>query len=491
MNRFIPITKVDAERREVWGVAAEEAPDKSDEVMDYGWSKPNFEKWSQAIQAASGGKSLGNVRAMHQPIAAGKIIDMQLDDVTKTILIGTKIVDDNEWRKVQEGVYTGFSVGGKYGEKRQRDGRLLRYEAVPEEISIVDNPCMHGATFMMVKSGGATELVKFVGEPADETLAKVAGDLGELAKAGARHSAGDMHLLQSIHDSACSLGAACAEATKAAGNGDLKKDADEASWIAWSAGQAVGDISSALAFVAGLSASMTVSDPATASKLQTAAQLLTSALNDQVAKQGAATQAAAADLKADEVLEEKVEAETEQAAGDAAVNAESAADDTTGGTTTKAAISDEAAKTEEAADEVATDETEEEMNKAIDAAVEAKLEKFSTELIATVKTILAAGAEPLAKLNGTQGDLAKRFETMTTELGKLNDRLVKVEARPVSGPVLREINPGAQGGDDARAAALDDLIKNEKDPTVRQALMAQRAQLDIRNVHASGGRRIG
>lgn len=482
MNRFIPITKVDAERREVWGVAAEEAPDKSDEVMDYGWSKPNFEKWSQSIQLASGGKSLGNVRAMHQPIAAGKIIDMRMDDVTKTILIGTRIVDDNEWRKVQEGVYTGFSVGGKYGEKRQRDGRLLRYEAVPEEISIVDNPCMHGATFMMVKSGGATELVKFVGEPADEALAKVAGDLGELAKAGARHSAGDMHLLQSIHDSACSLGAACSAseaAEKAAAAGTLKKDADEASWIAWSAGQAVGDISSALAFVAGLSASMTTSDPATASKLQTAAQLLTSALNDQVAKQGAATQAAAADLKADEALEEQVEAETEKVEGD--------------GTTV--AVEADAAASTDTADASTTDggeaETEEEMNKAIDAAVEAKLEKFSTELIATVKTIMAAGAEPLAKLNGTQGDLAKRFDAIEAGIGALTDRLAKVEARPVSGPVLREINPGAQSGEDARAAALDDLIKNEKDPTVRQALMAQRTQLDIRSVHASGGRRVG
>jgi len=506
MNRFIPITKVDAERREVWGVAAEEAPDKSDEVMDYEWSKPNFEKWSQAIQLASGGKSLGNVRAMHQPVAAGKIIDMHLDDATKTIHIGTKIVDDNEWNKVVEGVYTGFSVGGKYGEKRKRDGRLLRYEAVPEEISIVDNPCMHGAVFTMVKAGGAMEMVKFVGEPADEALAKVAGDLSELAKAGARHSASDMHLLQSIHDSACSLGAACAEATKAAGPGDLKKDADEASWIAWSAGQAVGDISSALAFVAGLSASMTVSDPGTATKLQTAAQLLTSALNDQVTKQGAATQAAVADMKEDEALEEQVEAKTEETSADASTDAAAGTAAGSATETTAAATTDGAAKAEgtEGAeggdagngDGEKKEEEDEDMNKSIQAAVDAAVQKslatFGDALLAKAKDILAAGAEPLIKLNGTGGDLAKRFDAIEAGLGALTDRLVKVETAPrVAGPVLREVNPsGGMDGDQAMVAALDKLIADETDPVQRQNLMAKRADLVLRQVHRGGGRTI-
>jgi hypothetical protein len=46
------------------------------------------------------------------PVAAGKVIAYQPDDAAKAIDIGTKIVDDAEWEKVEEGVYTGFSIGG-------------------------------------------------------------------------------------------------------------------------------------------------------------------------------------------------------------------------------------------------------------------------------------------------------------------------------------------------------------------------------------------
>lgn len=163
MQRFIPITKVDVERREVWGVGAEEAPDKADEVMDYAASLPNFLKWSETIKDASGGKSLGNVRAMHGKVAAGKLVHFEPRDASKDIYVGSKIVDDSEWNKVLEGVYTGFSVGGKYG-KRWKDpenAKLTRYEAIPVEISLVDNPAMNGTTFEVVKGVGLSEMHEF------------------------------------------------------------------------------------------------------------------------------------------------------------------------------------------------------------------------------------------------------------------------------------------------------------------------------------------
>jgi hypothetical protein len=151
---FLPLTKVDIDERIVHGVATAEAPDRSGEICDYDSTKPYFEAWSQDALAASGGKSLGAVRAMHARIAAGKLTDLAFDDEGKRILVAAKIVDDDEWEKVVEGVYTGFSQGGRYV-KRWSDAEtgLMRYTANPTEISLVDVPCLPGATFQVVKDG--------------------------------------------------------------------------------------------------------------------------------------------------------------------------------------------------------------------------------------------------------------------------------------------------------------------------------------------------
>ncbi len=124
------------------------------EIFDYDSSKPYFEQWSAEALAASRGKSLGAVRAMHAPIAAGKLTDIAFDDDAKRVTVVAKIVDDDEWRKVQEGVYTGFSQGGRYV-KRWPDPEtgLTRYTAEPHEISLVDLPCLPDATFDVVKNG--------------------------------------------------------------------------------------------------------------------------------------------------------------------------------------------------------------------------------------------------------------------------------------------------------------------------------------------------
>ena len=114
LDLFLPLAKVDLDRRLVTGVATAETPDRAGEIFDYASSKPYFEQWSADALAASGGKSFGAVRAMHAPIAAGKLTDIAFDDDAKRITVAAKIVDDDEWRKVQEGVYTGFSQGGRY-----------------------------------------------------------------------------------------------------------------------------------------------------------------------------------------------------------------------------------------------------------------------------------------------------------------------------------------------------------------------------------------
>src|SRR5580698_4498698 len=154
LDLFLPLAKVDLDRRLVTGVATAETPDRSGEIFDYASSKPNFEKWSAEAAAASGGKSLGAVRVMHTAVAAGKLTDIAFDDDAKRITVCAKIVDDDEWRKVQEGVYTGFSQGGRYVKRwADPDTGLIRYTAEPHEISLVDLPCVPDATFDVVKDG--------------------------------------------------------------------------------------------------------------------------------------------------------------------------------------------------------------------------------------------------------------------------------------------------------------------------------------------------
>src|ERR1700760_4468937 len=99
LQLFIPLKKVDAAQRLVFGTLAAEVADHSGEIMDYETAKPAFKSWSDEISKTTDGKSLGNVRAMHTSVAAGKLIDIQFDDVAKTITGCAKIIDDNEWKK--------------------------------------------------------------------------------------------------------------------------------------------------------------------------------------------------------------------------------------------------------------------------------------------------------------------------------------------------------------------------------------------------------
>jgi hypothetical protein len=169
---FAQLTKVDEARREVWGRLVQETPDRSDEIFDYESSKPHFKAWSDSFAEATDGKSLGNLRAMHGKVSAGKLIAVDFVDAEKAIDIGTKVVDENEWTKVLEGCYTGFSIGGSYvGERKAEkigDKDIKRYTAKPVEASLVDFPCIPTAKFFdIVKADGAVLHKEF--RPTDET----------------------------------------------------------------------------------------------------------------------------------------------------------------------------------------------------------------------------------------------------------------------------------------------------------------------------------
>ncbi len=173
---FARITKVDESTRTVSGRATQEMIDRDSEVFDYGSSKPFFQKWSASVFADTSGKSLGNVRAMHGSVAAGILTNIDFDDHEKAIDVTAHITDDQEWKKVVTGTYSGFSIGGKYTKKWPDviSGVMVnRYTADPAEISIVDRPCVPAAKFFTIhKADGSTRTVAFK-NAGDASLAAV------------------------------------------------------------------------------------------------------------------------------------------------------------------------------------------------------------------------------------------------------------------------------------------------------------------------------
>ena len=205
MKLFIPLAKAHTSKRIVEGIAASETPDRVGEIFDYASSKPHFQIWSQEFSKASDGKSLGNIRSMHANTAAGKLTSLRFNDQAKTIEVTARVIDDAEWRKVEEGVYTGFSIGGKYI-KKWADGEHTRYTAAPSEISLVDLPCITNAQFTLVKLNGSTELRKFGtqrGEfktmPTAVTIAMIFDRAKEIARKAAERDGNDYWTTKEQH----------------------------------------------------------------------------------------------------------------------------------------------------------------------------------------------------------------------------------------------------------------------------------------------------
>lgn len=163
---LIPLAKIDAERRLVIGIAALEQKDLTKEIMDYDSAKPAFELWSKSFETATNGLSKGNLRVMHTKTVAGRLDQISFNDASKQIEVCAKITDDNEWRKVLDGNYTGFSVGGGYAKKWQDPDEpdVTRYTPRVAELSLVDSPCMPGARFAeLLKADGLVEQLELRG----------------------------------------------------------------------------------------------------------------------------------------------------------------------------------------------------------------------------------------------------------------------------------------------------------------------------------------
>lgn len=147
------ITKVDEEQRIVYGDASTETPDAQPGIwkgeayagdiiaMDaIAAALPDFMQWA-------------NLREMHQPSAAGVVIDASVEG--SRFPIAAHVTDDQAWRKVTSGTYKGFSIGGQC-----QDAEIIKIEGRPfrritklslTEISLVDRPANPQARITLYK----------------------------------------------------------------------------------------------------------------------------------------------------------------------------------------------------------------------------------------------------------------------------------------------------------------------------------------------------
>jgi HK97 family phage prohead protease len=127
MRFYWPIAKVDAERRMVWGYASTEAADEQGETVTRGALAAALDDYMR----------FANIREMHQASAVGVAKEAELDD--KGLYLGAKIVDADAWAKIVEGVYKGFSIGGRVTARDPADRSVITALCLTE-ISVVDRP---------------------------------------------------------------------------------------------------------------------------------------------------------------------------------------------------------------------------------------------------------------------------------------------------------------------------------------------------------------
>lgn len=135
INVYVPFKKSDDALRMVYGYCTSEALDSQGEVILH---QAIIKAWDNYME-------FGNIREMHQPSAVGVTKEFMHDD--NGTWIGVKVVDDRAWKFVQEGVYKGFSIGGRVLKKSKN----IIEEIILSEISLVDRPANPDAKFSVTK----------------------------------------------------------------------------------------------------------------------------------------------------------------------------------------------------------------------------------------------------------------------------------------------------------------------------------------------------
>lgn len=151
----MPISKVDVEKRIVSGFATLDNVDRQGDRITSEASRKAFENFK------------GNVRLMHQPIPAGKVVnfrtEMFFDTETNKQYSGVYVDAyiskgaDNIWEMVLDGTLTGFSIGGNVKDSEpvldaesQKTVRIIKdYDLV--ELSLVDSPANQLANIFSIQ----------------------------------------------------------------------------------------------------------------------------------------------------------------------------------------------------------------------------------------------------------------------------------------------------------------------------------------------------
>jgi phage head maturation protease len=178
MKIYLPIAKVDAEHREVWGYASTEARDDQGEIV----------KRDALVAALGDYMRFANIREMHQLSAVGVAREAAVDD--RGLYIGARIVDDQAWQKVIEGVYKGYSIGGRVTERDPADYKTIT-GLVLNEISLVDRPANPEAVFDYWKAAGASTMPEPRFNPPIQIWACGVSEHQHLAKADALKCQGE------------------------------------------------------------------------------------------------------------------------------------------------------------------------------------------------------------------------------------------------------------------------------------------------------------
>lgn len=126
----------------VKGLATDATLDLDEQICDPDWLKNAMPKWME----------IGNIREMHQSKAVGKAIEME--QTGTGFAVEAKVVDKEAATKVEEGVYTGYSIGIK-GARVVKDaaapgGRIVDGQIV--EVSLVDRPANPSAKIEIAKT---------------------------------------------------------------------------------------------------------------------------------------------------------------------------------------------------------------------------------------------------------------------------------------------------------------------------------------------------
>jgi len=133
----------------VKGLATDDTLDLDQQICDPAWLAKAMPQWME----------IGNIREMHQSKAVGKATEMEQKG--SGFVVTAKVVDEQAAKMVEEGIYTGFSVGIK-GARVVKDaaapgGRIVDGTIV--EVSLVDRPANPSAVIEIAKSVDG-ELVK-------------------------------------------------------------------------------------------------------------------------------------------------------------------------------------------------------------------------------------------------------------------------------------------------------------------------------------------